>query len=171
MPRRPSFPCTSSIVNQWPGVFLAQRKALCRGVPLARTVKKLPRTVVPLPLKLRRIRRPSVTSERPSFIFSVLISTDVLQNLVPVRTLKIQNSSAWQITNGSSFKLGKPVFFGFGEKWAELICLSKFVQTSSCTTYFSAGSSPKKFEDLSRSSWQKRGFGTEIRGGRSIAEM
>ena len=170
MPRRPSFPCTSSIANQWPGVFVAQRKALCRIVPLARTVKKLPRTVVPLPLKLRRIRRPSVTSERPSLIFSVLISTDVLQNLLPV-LLKFQNSSAWQITDGSSFNLGKPLFFGFGEEWAELICLSKFVQTSSCTTYFSAGSSPKKFEDVSRSSWQKRGFGTEIRGGRSIAEM
>ena len=156
---------------------MAQRKKLCRIVPLARTVKKLPRTVVPLPLKLRRIRRPSVTSERPSLIFSVLISTDVLQNLLPV-LLKFQNSSACKITDGSSFGLGTPVFFGFSGKWAELICLTKFVQTSSGTTYFSAGSSQKEFEDLSRSSWQKRGriiegggFGIEIRGGRSIAEM
>ena len=151
---------------------MAQRKALCRLVPVHNWT--LPRTVVPLPMTPRSLRRPSLTSVRPS----VLISTDVLQHLLPVLLVFQTASSTWVITDGSSFGLGRPIFFGFSGERAELICLTKFVQTSSGTTYFSAGSSQKEFEDLSRSSWQKRGriiegggFGTEIRGGRSIAEM
>ena len=167
--------CHGDLNWQWPGIFLAQRKALCRLDPVHNWT--LPRTVVPLPMIPRSLRRPSLTSVRPSLIISVLISTQLLQQLLPF-VLKFQNYSIWEFTDGSTFDLGKPIFFGFGEEWAELICLTKFVQTSSCTTYFSSGSSPIKFENLSRSSWQKRGriiegggFGTEIRGGRSIAEM
>ena len=137
----------------------------------------LPWTVIPLPMIPRSLRRPSLTSVRPSLIISVLISTQLLQQLLPF-VLKFQNHSIWELTDGSTFDLGEPIFFAFSEVRAELICLTKFVQTSSCTTYFSSGSSPIKFENLSRSSWQKRGriiegggFGTEIRGGRSIAEM
>ena len=164
--------CHGDLNCQWPGVFLAQRKALCRLVPVHNWT--LPRTVVPLPMTPRSLRRPSLTSVRPS----VLISTDVLQHLLPVLLVFKTACSTWVLTDGSSFGLGRPIFFGFSGEGAELICLTKFVQTSSGTTYFSAGSSQKEFEDLSRSSWQKRGriiegggFGTEIRGGRSIAEM
>ena len=114
-------------------------------------------------------------------MFSLLISTDVLHHLLPVLVVfqtALAVSVWWVISDGTSLGLGRPIFFGFSGQGAELICVTKFVETSSGTTYFSAGSSQKEFEDLSRSSWQKRGriiegggFGTEIRGGRSIAEM